>query len=69
MKNSELRDMSDEQLQCTLKETETNLLRLLMPAQTGRVDARSERKKQPRWTARIQTLQGDRRRKAAAAKA
>lgn len=69
MKNSELRDMSDEQLQFTLKETETNLFRLRMQAQTERLDAPSELKKQRRLIARIQTLQGDRRRKAAAAKA
>jgi len=39
MKTAELREMSDEQLVLTLKETEHNLFRLRMQAQTERLDA------------------------------
>ena len=38
MKPAELREMSDEQLQLTLNETEHNLFRLRMQAQTERLD-------------------------------
>jgi large subunit ribosomal protein L29 len=41
MKTNELREMSDEQLGLTLKETEHNLFRLRMQAQTERLDAPS----------------------------
>ena len=41
-KATELREMSDEQLELTLKETEHNLFRLRMQAQTERLDAPSE---------------------------
>ena len=42
MKTNELREMSDEQLTLTLKETEQNLFRLRMQAQT-RAAGRAER--------------------------
>ena len=42
MKTSELREMSDEQLDLTLKETEHNLFRLRMQAQTERLQTRLE---------------------------
>ena len=57
MKPAELRDMSDEQLQLTLKETETNLFRLRMQAQTERLDAPSELRRHRRLIARIKTVQ------------
>ena len=57
MKPSELRDMSDEQLQLTLKETESNLFRLRMQAQTERLDAPSELRRHRRLIARIKTVQ------------
>lgn len=60
MKVSELRDMSDEQLQFTLSETEKNLFRLRMQAQTERLDAPSELRKQRRLIARIKTVQRQR---------
>ena len=41
MKVSELRDMSDEQLALTLKETCENLFRLRLQSQTERLDAPS----------------------------
>ena len=66
MKAKELREMSDEQLGLTLKETETNLFRLRMQAQTERLDAPSELRRHRRLVARIKTVQGQR--KTAAAK-
>lgn len=60
MKAAELRDMSDEQLQLTLKETEQNLFRLTMQAQTERLDAPSELRRNRRLLARIKTVQTQR---------
>ncbi|MCD4728132.1 MAG: 50S ribosomal protein L29 [Pirellulales bacterium] len=59
-KASELRDMSDEQLALTLKETTGNLFHLRLQAQTERLDAPSELRKQRRLIARIKTLQNQR---------
>ena len=52
----ELRDMSDEQLTLTLKETCDNLFRLRIQAQTERLDAPSELRKNRRMIARIKTI-------------
>jgi large subunit ribosomal protein L29 len=60
MKPSELREMSSEQLQLTLKETEQNLFRLKMQAQTERLDAPTELKRHRRLIARIKTIQTER---------
>ncbi len=60
MKASELREMSDEQLGLTLKETCENLFRLRLQAQSERLDAPSELKKQRRNIARIKTRQRER---------
>jgi large subunit ribosomal protein L29 len=60
MKLDELREMSDEQLQATLNETKTTLFRLRIRAQTERLDAPSEMRKQRRLIARILTLQTER---------
>jgi large subunit ribosomal protein L29 len=67
MKTSELRDMSDEQLQLTLKETEHNLFRLRMQAQTERLDAPSELRRHRKLIAQIKTVQGQRARSTAGA--
>jgi large subunit ribosomal protein L29 len=56
----ELRDMSDEQLQLTLHETVENLFRLRMQAQTERLDAPSELRRNRKLVARIKTLQRER---------
>jgi large subunit ribosomal protein L29 len=64
-KATELRDMSDEQLEVTLKETTDNFFRLRLQAQTERLDAPSELKKNRRLIARIMTIQNERRRAAA----
>lgn len=65
-KATELREMSDEQLELTLKETTSNLFHLRLQAQTERLDAPSELRKQRRAIARIQTIQNQRKRAAAA---
>jgi large subunit ribosomal protein L29 len=59
-KASELREMSDEQLALTLNETSNNLFHLRLQAQTERLDAPSELRKQRRTIARIQTIQTQR---------
>jgi large subunit ribosomal protein L29 len=64
MKPSELREMSEEQLDLTLKETEHNLFRLRMQAQTERLDAPSELRRHRRLIAQIKTVQGERTRAA-----
>ncbi len=63
-KTSELREMSDEQLSLTLKETTSNLFHLRLQAQTERLDAPSELRKHRRTVARIQTIQTERKRAA-----
>jgi large subunit ribosomal protein L29 len=60
MKFKELREMSDEQLGLTLKETAEGLFRLRIQAQTERLDAPSELAKSRRLIARIKTLQHER---------
>ena len=66
-KAAELREMSDEQLAMTLKETHENFFRLRLQAQTERLDAPSELRKNRRLIARIKTIQCERDRKAVAA--
>ena len=65
-KATELRDMSDEQLVLTLKEASENLFRLRIQAQTERLDAPSELRKQRRLIARVKTIQSERTKKSAA---
>ena len=60
MKASELREMSDEQLQLTLNETADGFFRLRTQAQTERLDAPSELRKSRRLMARIKTVQRER---------
>ena len=60
MKYADLQEMSDEQLGLTLKETEHNLFRLRMQAQTERLDAPSELRRHRRMVAQIKTLQTQR---------
>jgi len=69
MKVSDLRDMSNEHLALTLKDTTKNLFRLRLQAQTERLDAPSELRKQRRLIARIKTIQQERQRAAAQAAA
>lgn len=65
IKAKELREMSDEQLALTLKETCESLFHLRRQAETERLDAPSELKRHRRLIARIKTIQNERRRAAA----
>lgn len=67
-KASELREMSDEQLSLTMKESAENLFRLRLQAQTERLDAPSELRRQRRTIARVKTIQAQRLKAAATAK-
>jgi large subunit ribosomal protein L29 len=64
-KAAELREMSDEQLGLTLKESMEHLFRLRLQAQTERLDAPSELRKQRLIIARVRTIQTERAGKAA----
>ena len=55
-----LRDMSDEQLELTLKEAAEKFFHLRIQAQTDRLDAPSELKRQRRLIARVKTVQTER---------
>lgn len=59
-KAAELREMSSEQLELTLKETTESYFRLRLQAQTERLDAPSELRKQRRLIARLKTILGER---------
>ncbi|QDT01517.1 50S ribosomal protein L29 [Adhaeretor mobilis] len=61
--NKELRDMSDEQLELTLKEAAENLFRLRVQSQTEKLDAPSELRRQRRLIARVKTIQTERQQK------
>jgi len=65
-KAAELREMSDEQLALTLKESSESLFRLRLQAETERLDAPSELRRHRRLVARIRTIQNERARAAAA---
>ena len=65
-KAAELREMSDDQLGETLKEAKEQLFRRRLQAQTERLDSPSELQKNRRLIARIQTIQNERARAAAA---
>jgi large subunit ribosomal protein L29 len=60
IKTKELREMSDEQLGLTLKETAERLFRLRIQSQTERLDAPSELRNSRRLIAKIKTLQQER---------
>ncbi|MGO8691805.1 MAG: 50S ribosomal protein L29 [Thermoguttaceae bacterium] len=65
-KVTELREMSDDHLVLLLKETTDHFFRLRLQAQTERLDAPSELRKQRRLIARINTIRAERQRAAAA---
>ena len=56
MKTEELRQMSDEQLDLTLKETVKNLFHLRFQSATDRLETPSELQKAKRDVARIKTI-------------
>ena len=60
MKASELRELSDDQLQATLKDASETLFRLRVQSQTERLDAPSELQRNRRLVARIKTIQRQR---------
>lgn len=64
MKASELREMSDEQLELTAVEAAENLFRLRLQSQTERVDVPSQMQLNRRLIARVRTLQTERAKKA-----
>jgi large subunit ribosomal protein L29 len=64
---AELREMSDEQLHLTLKESAEALFRLRIKAQTERLETPSELRKHRRLIARLKTIQGERERNTKAA--
>jgi len=66
-KAKELRDMSDEQLELTLKDTVDQLFQARVQRQTERLDASSQLRKLRRLIARTKTIQTQR--QSAAAKA
>ena len=58
--NTELREMSDEQLDATAKEAAQTLFRLRFQSQSERLNTPSEIRKNRRLIARIKTIQTDR---------
>ncbi len=60
MKASELRELSDDQLQANLKNAMDSLFRLRVQSQTERLDAPSELAKNRKLVARIKTIQAER---------
>jgi len=66
MKTAELREMSDEQLALTLKDTTESLFRLRIQAQTEKLDAPSELRRRRRMVAKMRTIQREREMAAAA---
>ncbi|HUY33973.1 MAG TPA: 50S ribosomal protein L29 [Pirellulales bacterium] len=62
-KATELREMSEEQLLLTLKETAETLFRLRIKAQTERLDTPTELRKNRRLIARLKTIQTQRARR------
>ncbi len=60
MKAKELREMSDDQLSLTLKETTKNLFHLRFQSATERLETPSELKKAKRDVARIMTVRRER---------
>lgn len=66
MDAGELRQMSDEQLAVTLKETADNLFRLRIQSQTERLNAPTEIRNSRRLIARIKTIQTQRNKAVAA---
>ncbi len=58
--NSELREMSDDHLNATLKEASKALFKLRVQSQTERLDVPSELMRNRRLIARVKTIQTER---------
>jgi len=63
--NSELREMSDEQLEATAAEAAQTLFRLRFQSQSERLNTPSDIRKNRRLIARIKTIQTERNKAAA----
>ncbi len=59
-KAKELREMSDEQLELTVKEAADKLFRAHVQRQTERLDAPTELRRHRRLIARVKTIQTER---------
>jgi large subunit ribosomal protein L29 len=59
-KASELREMSDEQLEMTALEAAETMFRLRLQSQTDRVDVPTQKQKNRRLIARVRTIQTER---------
>lgn len=66
MKARDLREMSDEQLEVTMRDAAMNLFRFKIKAQTERLNVPSELARNRKLIARIKTIQNERRRQAPA---
>jgi large subunit ribosomal protein L29 len=60
MKASELREMSDEQLELTALEAAETMFRMRLQTQTDRVDIPTQTRKNRRLIARVKTIQTER---------
>jgi large subunit ribosomal protein L29 len=60
MKISELREMSDEQLELTAKDAAVQMFRLRVQSQTEKLDAPTEMRNNRKTIARVRTLQTQR---------
>ena len=69
MKPADMRQMSDEQLDLTLKDTVKNLFHLRFQSATDRLETPSEIRKAKRDIARLKTIQRERERAAQKASA
>lgn len=65
----ELREMSDEQLDLTIKDAAESLFRLRVQSQTEKLDSPSEIRRNRRLIARVKTIQSERAKAAAPAEA
>ncbi|MFN3193712.1 MAG: 50S ribosomal protein L29 [Aureliella sp.] len=57
---SELREMSDEQLELTAKDAANQLFRLRVKSQTEKLESPSEKRRNRRLIAQVKTLQTER---------
>ncbi len=60
MKTSELREMSDEQLELTANEAAETMFKLRLQSQTERVDVPTQKRFNRRLIARVRTIQTER---------
>ena len=66
MKITELREMSDEQLELTAKDAANQLFHLRVKAQTEKLESPTEKRRNRKLIARVRTLQSERAKEKAA---